>query len=109
MIERVKVLLSLNDEQQDPILNEIIENIKSHLKVELGKDSIPTELNFIVVELAVKRFNRIGSEGMKSESVEGHNTSYYDLGDEFKSYAGIIAKFAKKEDYQSKRGKVMFL
>jgi len=39
---------------------------------------IPKELEYIVVELSVIRFNLIGSEGMKSENIEGHSISFGD-------------------------------
>lgn len=37
---------------------------------------VPEELEFIVTELIVRRFNRVGSEGMSGESVEGHSANY---------------------------------
>ncbi|WP_341272554.1 phage head-tail connector protein, partial [Staphylococcus pseudintermedius] len=38
-----------------------------------------------------KRYNKVGSEGMVSESVEGHSMSYEE--DDFKQYDGFINKF----------------
>src|SRR5690625_5635104 len=72
MLERIKKLLGIGDDLQDDVLNIIIENVSSHLKVMLGKD-IPDDLNFIVEEITIRRFNRLGTEGMKSESVEGQD------------------------------------
>ncbi|WP_339165377.1 phage head-tail connector protein [Siminovitchia sp. FSL W7-1587] len=107
MLEKIKTLLGIEDNLQDPVLNIIIENVKSHLKALLGKD-IPTELHFIVEEISIRRFNRLGAEGMKSESVEGHNTNFYDLKDEFVPYESIIAAH-KDPSEKPGRGKVVFI
>ena len=37
---------------------------------------VPKELEHIAVEMIVRRFNRVGSEGMSAESVEGHSATY---------------------------------
>lgn len=39
-------------------------------------DKIPNELNYILVELTIYRFNKIGSEGMTSESKTAGTESY---------------------------------
>lgn len=39
-------------------------------------DDIPESLNYILIELTIYRFNRIGSEGMTSESKTSGNEVY---------------------------------
>ncbi|MBW8350776.1 phage head-tail connector protein [Bacillus sp. IITD106] len=107
MLERIKTLLGIEDTLQDDVLNIIIENVSAHLKALLGKD-VPSELEFIVTEISIRRYNRIGTEGMKSESVEGHNITFYDLKDEFVPYESIIAAH-KDPPEKPGRGRVMFI
>jgi hypothetical protein len=107
MLERIKTLLDIKDNRQDEPLNIIIENVSSHLKALLGKD-IPIELNYIVEEITVRRFNRLGTEGMKSEAVEGHSVTFYDLKDEFVPYESVINAY-KADNGVTGRGKVLFL
>ena len=95
MIEQVKTLLGIEDSKQDAVLLLIVSNISSHLQILLGKAEIPVQLEFVIVELAVRRFNRIGSEGMKSEGTEGHNITFYDLESDFVPYMKLIDKFAE--------------
>lgn len=107
MLKRIKTILDIEDDKQDDVLDIIIENVTSHLKALLGKE-VPKELDFIIEEICIRRFNRIGTEGAKSESVEGHTITFYDLKDEFTPYLPIIE--ANKEDEGlSRRGKVMFI
>src|SRR5699024_11626770 len=89
MKERIKTVLDIEDSRQDDVLDILISNVSSHLKAKLGKD-IPKSLEFIVEEITIRRFNRIGTEGMHSESVEGHSITFYDLEKEFVRYDDII-------------------
>lgn len=108
MLERIKTLLGIEDTLQDDVLNIIIDNVSSHLKALLGKNDIPESLNFIVEEITVRRFNRLGAEGMQSESVEGHSITFYDLKEEFTPYEDIIAAH-KDPPEKPGRGWVMFI
>ncbi len=107
MLKKIKTLLGINDNLQDEVLQIIIDNVSAHLTALLGKE-VPKELNFIVEEISIRRFNRLGTEGMKSESVEGHNITFYDLKDEFVPYESIIAAH-KDPPEKPGRGKVMFI
>ncbi len=107
MQKKIKTLLGINDSLQDEVLQIIIDNVSSHLRALLGKD-VPEKLNFIVEEISIRRFNRLGTEGMRSESVEGHNITFYDLKDEFVPYESIIAEH-KDPPEKPGRGKVMFI
>ena len=64
-LENVKLLLSINDNVQDE-LKRIIDNTEKRLISLLPSDmeTIPDRLEYIVEEVAVKRFNRVGAEGM---------------------------------------------
>ena len=66
MLEKVKKLLGLKDNDKDDLLTSIINLVSDRLKLKIGAKSIPEELEYIVVEVSVSRFNRIGNEGMDS-------------------------------------------
>lgn len=108
MLERIKVLLGITDDLQDELLKEIIHNVEGHLTFLLGKD-VPLNLQFIVVEISVMRFNRLGAEGMKSKLVEGHRTDYHEPKDDFQPYLSIIEGERKEDVEPPGRGKVMFI
>ncbi|MDW8759703.1 phage head-tail connector protein [Streptococcus suis] len=88
IIEQVKALLGITDNLQDDLLEVIRELTEAHFMAYTGQTLIPTPLEFIIVEIMVKRFNRIGSEGMSSHGVEGLSMSF-DL-DDFASYDKVI-------------------
>ncbi|MBU8567583.1 phage head-tail connector protein [Virgibacillus pantothenticus] len=109
-LNNVKTLLGIEeDDLQDRPLTIIISNVRAHLTLWLKKHTdlkeIPEELNFIVEELAIARFQRIGSEAMKSESVEGHSVTYNE--DDFAPYLSILSAYIPYDE-EKKRGKVCF-
>ena len=67
---------------------------------------VPKELEHVIVEVAVIRFNRIGSEGMSSHSVAGESTSYNE--NDFSAYMDEIQAYLDSVD-GVKRGRVRFL
>lgn len=107
-IESVKTVLGIKDSLQSDVLTVLISNVESRLKVWLKQhaelDSIPTELNFIVEELTVQRYNRMGAEGAKSESVEGRSMTFQE--DDFKPYLSILETYIPVQ--AEKTGKVVF-
>lgn len=105
--ENVKIIVDIQDSLQDSQIDRLIANIEARLKVWLkqnaGLTAIPEELMFIVEEVTVSRYNRIGSEGMKSESVEGRSISFTD--DDFMPYMSILETYIPSS---KQPGKVMF-
>ena len=62
---------SINDNVQDELLKRIIDNTEKRLISILPIDieEVPDRLGYIVEEVAVKRFNRVGAEGMTQEKM----------------------------------------
>ena len=89
ILERIKTILQVNnqDELIENIFDLVSEKIVSYLKVE----KVPKSLEWILVELSVQRFNRIGSEGISSESVEGGSTVYIE--DELGPYYKFLNEY----------------
>ena len=86
-LEYVKSLTGDN-----PQVEAIYSKIAERLLHRIGDTEVPLELEYIVEEATIRRFNRIGSEGMKSESVEGHSVTYLDE-DELAPYESAIVAY----------------
>ena len=84
MLTEIKRTLEITDTTLDSQLNDFIKRITDRLLLRLGVPALPVELQFIVVECTVKRFNLKGNEGMASYSQEGESISYGDLLDEYR-------------------------
>ena len=94
LLNRVKTLLGITD--NDELIYEIVEITKEKILNYINEKELPVELEFILIELSIERYNRIGSEGIASESVDGKNVSYDDNFENYKTYL---------DDYIFKNGK----
>lgn len=105
-LDYVKQLTGDNP-QVEAIYNAIAERLLHRIK----DTEIPLELEYIVDEATIRRFNRIGSEGMKSESVEGHSVTFDDSEDPLAPYEAKIDAYleAQNPDDKHKPGVVYFV
>lgn len=111
-LKNLKVLLAMEgDNSRDTLLNLIIDNTEASLKVKLhrkAKDDIPAELNYILLEVAVRRFNRFKNEGMSHYSQENETITFKD--DDFDDFLKDIADWlSDEEDKPTSLGKVSFI
>lgn len=107
MLENLKMLLGLeNDDSKDDLLNVIIKSVTARLTLLLGGIEPPEEMEHIIVDVAIARFNKIGSEGLSSHSVEGESMSF--TNDDFEGFSAEIQAFLDGQK-QSSRGKVRFI
>lgn len=108
MLENLKTMLgiALDEAALDNKLSLILSMTTARLKMLLGGIEPPESMEHIILEVAIIRFNRIGSEGMSSHSVEGESTTYSD--NDFAAFGDEIQAFLDTQE-SSTRGKVRFL
>ena len=100
MIEDLKLLLGMEDtdKKTEQQLQLILNATKQRLKFLLGGLEPPEEM--------VIRFNRIGSEGLSSHSVEGESLSWSE--NDFAGYMDDIQSYLDSQR-EARKGKVKFL
>lgn len=109
VLDDVKILLDIpaEDTDLDGKLGLIIKNagrqVLSHLPADT--EEVPEALEYIVCELSVIRFNRLGNEGMSSYSQEGESITY---GDDIAPYLSAIQEWNRMQQSNT-RGVVRFL
>lgn len=95
MLAKIKLLLGIDDLVKDNLLEQLIlmnsNKILTYLGIEIT--TIPVSLEFIVIELTIKQYNKLGSEGLSSESIEGISYSYSDSINELEPYMTYIEKY----------------
>ena len=108
LLSNLKLLLDLTDSdtELDGKLDLIIEQSKKKVLAYLPNVTlVPDELSYIVLELSVVRFNRIGNEGMTNYSQDGESISY---GADMSNYEADIKSWLLKQAGND-RGVVRFL
>lgn len=108
MLNDLKLMLGFapEDTSNDAKLKLIISTSTARLKVLLGGLEPPKSLDYIIREVSIIRFNKIGSEGMKSQSVEGESMTFDD--NDFNGFMDEIQAFLDTQE-ENVRGKVRFL
>lgn len=100
--EDIKKLLGGSNEDK---LEVIERRTKERLRVILGVREIPDQFEHISYEVTLKRFNRIGNEGMASYSQEGLSMTFPES--DFSEYQDEIDDWlnAQEDDGELKRGR----
>lgn len=105
MLEDLKRMLGLSgqkDEDLDKKLEWILNATKSRLTVLLGDIDPGKDLDYIVTEVAIIRYNRIGSEGFQSHTVEGESVGF--LSSDFDAYMDDIQAYKDTKNIDTAKG-----
>lgn len=80
MLDKIKARLNITDSSRDFLINDLIEDSKEDLKELTNNPNLKFDRKAegIVKELVVIKFNKLGAEGLSSESVNGHSQSFID-------------------------------
>lgn len=76
ILNEVKISLGLSSSDKDELLYSLIRRSSRQVENYIKENSVPEELEYIVIELVISRYNRIGSEGLNSENSDGVSFSY---------------------------------
>ena len=76
ILEEVKISLGLGSSDKDELLKSLINRNSMPILNYIKEKEVPESLEYIVVELVIARYNRIGSEGLNSENSDGVSFSY---------------------------------
>jgi hypothetical protein len=109
MMEDLLKLLNLEnaDDELRARLQTIVDITSDRLKNRLGTDEVPSGLAYIVTEVSIIRFNRIGSEGLSSHTVEGESMGWTE--DDFSAYESDIQAWIDENKDTSRRGRIRFI
>ena len=87
-VARMLGLAGTTDNAVIDVINDCVDVATSRLLVRIGAEAVPEQLGYIVREVAVRRYNRIGSEGVASHTVEGESMSWNE--DDFAAFEADI-------------------
>lgn len=110
LLSEVKLLKGVQDDTQDKLIRLIIDDSKSRILSKINElgDKVLTELpdsiTFIVRDVAIKRYNRLNSEGTIIDVEEGR--SFHWEKNYLDEYLGILSAVAGKT---KPKGVVRFL
>lgn len=96
ILKKIKTLLQIKDDSKDDLLNTIIDLTSSALFFKIGQDNgdVPQQLQYIVVEVSIRRYNKLKNEGFASYTQEGESITFNsndfdDFDDDIASYKAL--------------------
>ena len=123
MLEKLKMMLGLSEptgatgatgatgstggSDLDTKLQWLLDTAAQRLKILLGVDEVPEALEYIVIEVAIIRYNRIASEGMSANTVEGESLTWG--ADDFAGFRDDINAWLESQEEGNGKGKVRFI
>ena len=102
-----KVLALLGSTVNEDQVVSIIDLVKAQLIVRINEEEVPDNLDYVVVNVSVARYNQIGDEGKSSMTVEGESASW--LTDLFAPYEKDIRAYLDNMNRASNGVRVRFL
>lgn len=102
MLNKVKLFLSISDDSKDELLEAIKDICEAKILNYIQLEILPRELEGVLLELIILRYNKLNSEGFNSESIEGSSVSY--IGDIFELVKDELDLYILKRDNRKKRG-----
>lgn len=110
MLEDLKRMLGMpvqEDKELDQKLNWILTTTRARLKVLLGGIDPEKDLDYIITEVAIVRYNRIGSEGFQSHTVEGESVGF--LSSDFDAYMDDIETYKNTKNIDTSKGGIRWI
>lgn len=89
VLEELKILKGIDDDLQDPLLKLVIKQAMKAILSRINRKrkkvltEVPLDLDWVVLEVATKRFNRLDSEGTTKHSREGEDFDWDNYLDEY--------------------------
>ena len=77
MLDKIKLCLT-NNTYTDDLINLFIEDTITEIKVYCNREDIDTELESVIRRIVIIKLNRLGSDGLASQSFSGVSESFID-------------------------------
>lgn len=76
VLEKVKILLGLTDTSKDSLLGVLIDDTYKEVADYTHRDTSKGNMDTAIVQIVVYKYNRLGTEGLSSESYSGVSFGY---------------------------------
>lgn len=103
VLANIKLKLSIITEEQDALLEVLCNDAFQYMCIFFdcdpndreNKNEVPLQLQFVLENVVVKRYRRLGAEGISVEKIDVLSTTY-ESGDDFAEYFDIMQKYKNK-------------
>lgn len=89
--EKLKIMIGVGDDK-DSLLQLLVESAESEFLQHTNQPEVPVSAQNIILDMAIVKYNLIGTEGLSSQSYSGASESYAHYPSELKT---AIRRYAK--------------
>ena len=94
MLERIKLLLNIDDESKDALLEELIEEAEEYIVNATNNPDCLDSLTRTIINMVIYDYNMGGNKGLTSENYSGVSFGYLngyskDIEDQIKKYRKV--------------------
>ena len=99
LLDSVKLRIGITDTKQDDLINDIIADVQARVLAYINQDGLvqsdlPTGLDFVIKDVAIRIYNKIGDEG-KEVSSEGNVSNTWDTPSDLSEYSDVLDVYRK--------------
>lgn len=94
-LDNLKVKLQISDNEQDLLLTTLLDDSTKLIMVYLGVNEFPDDLSFIAEDIAVKKYRKLGNEGVQTEKIDVLSTTYERESEYLSAYTFILDDYKK--------------
>lgn len=95
-LNSLKVKLQISDKEEDMLLAVLLNDSIKLIMLYLGIDEFPEDdLLFIAEDIAIKKYRKLGNEGVQTEKIDVLSTTYERESEYLNAYISILDDYKK--------------
>jgi len=99
LLNSIKLRIGIEDNKQDDLINDIIADVQARVLAYINQDGVvqstlPTGLDFVIKDIVIRIYNKIGDEGKESSS-EGNVSNSWETPADLSDYSDVLDVYRK--------------
>ena len=99
LLDSIKLRIGIEDTKQDDLINDIITDVQARVLAYINQDGfaqpeLPSSLDFLIKDITIRIYNKIGDEGKKTSSEGNVSNAWYTTTD-LSEYSDVLDVYRK--------------
>lgn len=99
LLDSIKLRIGIEDTKQDDLITDIIADVQARVLAYINQDGLiqselPNGLDFVIKDITIRIYNKIGDEGKESSS-EGNVSNLWEAPADLSDYSDVLDVYRK--------------
>lgn len=99
LLDSIKLRIGIEDTKQDDLITDIITDVQARVLAYINQDGfvqleLPSSLDFVIKDVTIRIYNKIGDEGKESSS-EGNVSNSWETPADLSDYSDVLDVYRK--------------